>query len=340
MQDKINELEKEINAELNSATSASNIEEVRVKFFGKNGKFTAILKDMKNVLPEKRKEIGALVNKVRDNIENKIHNLKAKFENAEIEKKLESDVIDVTMPGSETEYGGLNLITIVQNRIIDIFKDLGFDVYDGPEVELYEYNFDKLNIPADHPARDVQDTFYIDDKYLLRSQTSTMQVRVMENNKPPIKMISTGKVYRGDELDASHTPIFHQLEALVVDKNVTLADLKGTLDYVLKKLFGDDISTRMRPSFFPFTEPSVEVDITCTKCHGKGCPTCKNSGWIEILGAGIVNPKVLENCGIDSKEYSGYALGLGIERIALGLCEIGDMRALVENDIRILKQYK
>lgn len=340
MKDKIVEILNKGLSDLVTKTSSREIEEVRVKYLGKSGELTAILKDMKNYEPEQRKEIGAIVNSARKELEDKIAEYKAKFEQEEMDKKLKEDAIDVTMPAKNVRIGALNPITIVQNKIINIFKDLGFDIYDGPEIDFYEYNFDKLNIPADHPARESQDTFYIDDKRLLRSQTSTMQIRVMENSKPPIKMISTGKVYRGDELDASHSPIFYQLEALVIDKNVTLADLKGTLDYLAKSLFGSDVSIRMRPSFFPFTEPSVEVDITCSKCKGKGCPTCKNSGWVEILGAGMVNPKVLDNCGIDSKVYSGFALGIGIERVVLGLSEISDIRILVENDVRTLNQYK
>ncbi len=340
MKETILEIGNETEKELNESKSSKEIEEIRVKCLGKNGKLTSILKGLKDLLPEQRKEVGALVNSVREKIETRIDELKAKFEQFEMDKKLMADKIDVTMPANDVEVGALNPITQVQQKIIDIFKDLGFDVYDGPEVDFYDYNFDKLNIPADHPARDSQDTFYINENLLLRSQTSTMQVRVMENSKPPIKMISTGKVYRGDELDASHSPVFHQLEALVVDKDVTLADLKGVLDYVAKCLFGDEINIRMRPSFFPFTEPSVEVDITCSKCKGKGCLTCKNSGWVEILGTGMVNPKVLDNCGIDSKIYSGFALGIGIERVVLGLSEISDIRTLVENDIRTLKQFK
>lgn len=340
MKETILEIGNETEKELNESKSSKEIEEIRVKCLGKNGKLTSILKGLKDLLPEQRKEVGALVNSVREKIETKIDELKAKFEQFEMDKKLMADKIDVTMPANDIEVGALNPITQVQQKIIDIFKDLGFDVYDGPEVDFYDYNFDKLNIPADHPARDSQDTFYINENLLLRSQTSTMQVRVMENSKPPIKMISTGKVYRGDELDASHSPVFHQLEALVVDKDVTLADLKGVLDYVAKCLFGDGTNIRMRPSFFPFTEPSVEVDITCSKCKGKGCTTCKNSGWVEILGAGMVNPKVLDNSGIDSRIYSGFALGIGIERVVLGLSEISDIRTLVENDIRTLKQFK
>lgn len=340
MENTLKNLDIEANDDLSKAKTSKDVEEIRVKYLGKSGKITALLKNLKNLLDEQKKEIGALINSTRQKLEEKILNYKNKFEQEELNSKLQADEIDVTMPAKDFEVGALNPITIVQNKIINIFKDLGFDIYDGSEVELYEYNFDKLNIPADHPARESQDTFYINDKELLRSQTSTMQIRVMENKKPPIKMISTGKCYRGDEVDASHSPIFYQLEALVVDKDITLADLKGTLEYLAKKLFGEDISIRMRPSFFPFTEPSVEVDITCSKCKGKGCPTCKNSGWIEILGAGMVNPKVLENCGIDSKIYSGFALGIGIERCALGLSEINDMRVLIDNDVRTLKQFK
>ncbi|MGN1227324.1 MAG: phenylalanine--tRNA ligase subunit alpha [Christensenellales bacterium] len=340
MKETIINIENEANSELINAKTSKDVEEIRVKFLGKNGKLTHLLKGLKDVAVEMRKEIGCNLNDARQKIESKIEALKIKFLQDEMNEKLKNDAIDITKPASKKVEGSLNPITIIQNKIINIFKDLGFDVYDGPEVDLYEYNFDKLNIPKDHPARDVQDTFYIDDKKLLRSQTSTMQIRVMENSTPPIKMISTGKVYRGDELDASHSPIFHQLEALVIDKNVTLADLKGTLDYLAKSLFGNDVSIRMRPSYFPFTEPSVEVDITCSKCKGKGCPTCKNSGWVEILGAGMVNPKVLDNCGIDSSVYSGFALGIGIERVVIGLSEISDMRVLVENDVRTLNQYK
>lgn len=340
MKQKLESLLKNCKEEISSTTCLKELEDVRVKYCGKTGELTLILRGMKDLTPEERPVIGALVNEVRDSIENMISQARDKFDKAEIEQKLEKGKIDVTQPSLQEDIGTLHPITIAERMLTRFFESKGFDVVCGPEVEYDYYNFEALNIPADHPARDSQDTFFIDDELLLRSQTSTMQIRYMENKKPPIKMVSFGRVYRGDDPDATHSPVFHQFEALVVDKNVTLADLNGTLAELAKFLFGENVKTRLRPSFFPFTEPSVEVDITCVKCQGKGCASCKGTGWLEILGAGMVNPKVLENCGIDSKVYSGYAIGIGVERTAMNIFEINDLRAFFENDTRFLKQIR
>ena len=339
MKEKINTLLLSASEEITNATNSKELEDVKIKYLGKSGELTAILKSMKDLPNEEKPVVGALVNEARSKIENQITTKKDDLVKVEIEAKLKAEKVDVTLPTNNENTGSLHPVTNVMYELLDIFKSMGFDVYDGPEVDFYEYNFDKLNIPKDHPARDSQDTFYVNDFLLLRSQTSTMQIRVMENKKPPLKMVSAGRVYRGDELDATHSTVFYQCEALVVDKHVTLSDLNGTLLELAKRLFGENTNIRMRPSFFPFTEPSVEVDVTCVKCQGKGCTSCKGTGWIEILGAGMVNPKVLEHCGIDSKEYSGFAIGAGVERIAMRKYEINDMRTIYENDVRALKQF-
>lgn len=339
MREKINDLLINVLEEIKNATNSKELDDVKIKYLGKSGELTSILKSMKDLPNEEKPIVGAMVNETRSKIENEIATKKDDLVKSEIEAKLKAEQVDVTLPTNTLNLGSLHPVTNVMNELLDIFKSMGFDVYDGPEVDFYEYNFDKLNIPKDHPARDSQDTFYVNDFLLLRSQTSTMQIRVMENRKPPLKMVSAGRVYRGDELDATHSTVFYQCEALVVDKKVTLSDLNGTLKELAKRLFGENTNVRMRPSFFPFTEPSVEVDVTCVKCQGKGCTSCKGTGWIEILGAGMVNPKVLEHCGIDSKEYSGFAIGAGVERIAMRKYEINDMRTIYENDVRALKQF-
>ncbi len=340
MKEKIEQILTIAKCDIEKVKCTKELEDVRVKYCGKTGELTAILRGMKDLSNEERPVVGALVNEVRDTIEKLINETRLRLENAEIEDKLKEGKLDVTQPTMLDEIGTLHPITIAQQLLTRFFETKGFDVVSGPEVELDYYNFEALNIPSDHPARDSQDTFFIDNELLLRSQTSTMQVRYMENKKTPIKMVSFGRVYRGDDLDATHSPVFHQFEALVVDKNVTLADLNGTLGELAKYLFGENVKTRLRPSFFPFTEPSVEVDITCIKCQGKGCSSCKGAGWLEILGAGMVNPKVLENCGIDSSVYSGYAIGIGVERIAMNIFEINDLRVMCENDVRFLKQVR
>jgi phenylalanyl-tRNA synthetase alpha chain len=330
------------NAEIENSKTEKELEDVRVKYLGKQGQLTLVLRGMKDIEPTERPKVGAKVNVIRDSVESLLLDKQKKLKSAEIENELEKNKIDITAPSMSlnNELGTMHPLTIVKNRIFDFFTSMGFEIVDGREVEEDYYNFEALNIPKDHPARDSQDTFYINDKLLLRSQTSGVQIHEMENKKPPIKMISAGRVYRGDEADATHSPIFSQIEGLVVDEHITLADLNGLLDKLAKFLFGKNVETRMRPSYFPFTEPSIEVDATCVKCGGKGCPTCKGTGWVEILGAGMVNPKVLENCKIDSTKYSGFAFGLGLDRITTRLYGISDLRDVYENDIRFLKQVK
>ena len=288
---------------------------------------------------EERPAVGQLANEVRGFIENTIETKKAEFEAAIERAKIESETIDVTMPGTKVELGKKHPLTTVLDDLKDIFIGMGFSVVEGPEVELDYYNFEALNIPKDHPARDTQDTFYINENVVLRSQTSPVQIRTMEKQKPPIRMIAPGRVYRSDAVDATHSPVFHQVEGLVIDKDITMADLKGTLEVFVKKLYGDDTRLRFRPHHFQFTEPSAEVDISCFNCGGKGCRVCKGEGWIEILGCGMVHPKVLRNCGIDPDEYSGFAFGIGLERVAMFRYDIDDMRLVYENDMRFLKQF-
>lgn len=324
---------------LNEANSPKALEEIRLKFLGKKGELTSILRGMGALSAEERPIIGQLANTVREFIEEAIANKGKELEKSIRLQQLEAEKLDVTMPGKRHELGKRHPITQVINEIEDIFLGLGYQIAEGPEVEYDYYNFEALRIPQDHPARDTQDTFYITDKILLRSQTSPVQVRVMEEQKPPIKIICPGKVYRSDAVDATHSPVFHQIEGLVIDKNVTMGDLKGTLELFARSLFGDDTKIRLRPHHFPFTEPSCEVDVTCWTCGGKGCRTCKGEGWVEILGAGMVHPWVLEQCNIDPEIYSGFAFGVGAERITLAKYGISDIRLLFENDSRFLKQF-
>ena len=324
---------------LEGAEAAEQLEEIRIKYLGKKGELTAILKQMGKLSPEERPVIGQLANEIRADIEDKIAEKGAQIKKAELEKRLLSEKIDVTMPGKQPEIGHKHPLTIVLDEIKDIFMGMGFDIAEGPEVEYDYYNFEALNIPKDHPARDTQDTFYIDENIVLRTQTSPMQIRFMENHEPPFRMIAPGRVFRSDAVDATHSPLFNQIEGLVVDKGISMADLKGTLETFAKRLYGENTKIRLRPHHFPFTEPSCEIDVSCFKCGGKGCRFCKGSGWIEILGCGMVHPHVLEMCGIDSEEYSGFAFGVGLERIALLKYEIDDMRLLYENDVRFLKQF-
>ncbi|MBQ2118311.1 MAG: phenylalanine--tRNA ligase subunit alpha, partial [Clostridia bacterium] len=307
-------------------------------FLGKKGELTALLRSMGELSPEERPAAGQAVNDLRVMIEEGIEKAKRERAAAALEKRLASEKLDVTLPAPAAA-ATLHPLTAVQRELEDIFCGMGFEVAEGPEVEYDYYNFVALNIPEDHPARDTQDTFYITDKILLRSQTSPVQVRTMEKKKPPIRMISPGRVYRSDAVDATHSPLFHQLEGLVVDRGVTMGDLKGTLEIFAKQLFGEDTRIRFRPHHFPFTEPSAEVDASCFACGGKGCRVCKGEGWIEILGAGMVHPFVLSNCGIDTDVYSGFAFGLGVERIAMLRYKIDDMRLLYENDVRFLSQF-
>ena len=324
---------------LQSCSDPKELDAIRVRFLGKKGELTAILKQMGKLSAEERPVIGQLANEVRSRIESAVAEKSAILKEEQMSRQLEEEHIDVTMPGRKQPYGKAHPLTLVMDEIKEIFLGMGFDVVSGPEVEYDHYNFEMLNIPKDHPARDTQDTFYINDTILLRSQTSPVQARVMEQRKPPIRIIAPGRVFRSDEVDATHSPSFHQIEGLVIDKNITFADLKGTLAEFAKELFGEDTKVKFRPHHFPFTEPSAEVDVSCFKCGGKGCRFCKGSGWIEILGCGMVHPHVLEMCGIDPNEYTGFAFGVGLERIALLKYEIDDMRLLYENDIRFLKQF-
>lgn len=324
---------------LNNCKDLDALEELRVKTLGKKGELTAILKQMGSLSAEERPKMGQLANDVRGLIEAKMAEKRAEFAQAGLETKLKLETLDVTMPTEPLSIGKPHPITIVMDEIKEIFLGMGFDVVSGPEVEYDHYNFEILNMPKDHPARDTQDTFYITPNILLRTQTSSVQARVMEKTKPPIRIISPGRVYRSDAIDATHSPLFHQIEALVVDKNVTMSDLKGTLEVFVKRLYGDDAQIRFRPHHFAFTEPSAEVDVMCFNCRGEGCRLCKGEGWIEILGCGMVHPKVLSACGIDPNEYSGFALGLGLERVAMRRYNIGDMRLFYENDLRFLEQF-
>ena len=339
MKNMLQNIKDEAIAAIENADRLESLNDVRVKFLGKKGELTAVLKGMKDVAPEERPKVGQMVNETRAAIESLLEESKTKLECAVREEKLKQEVIDVTLPSKKNLVGHRHPNTIALEEVERIFTGMGYEVVEGPEVEYDEYNFEKLNIPADHPAKDEQDTFYINKDIVLRTQTSSVQARVMEKGQLPIRMISPGRVFRSDEVDATHSPSFHQIEGLVIDKNVSFADLKGTLAEFAKELFGPETKTKFRPHHFPFTEPSAEVDVSCFKCGGKGCRFCKGEGWIEILGCGMVHPHVLEMCGIDPEEYTGFAFGVGLERIALLKYEIDDMRLLYENDIRFLKQF-
>ena len=339
MKERLAQIKEEAVRQIQSSDGLAKLNEVRVAFLGKKGELTAVLKGMKDVLPEERPMVGQLVNETRESIERLIEETKAKLEAAEREIRLKQEVIDVTLPAKKNRVGHRHPNTIALEEVERIFVGMGYEVVEGPEVEYDYYNFEALNIPANHPAKDEQDTFYINDKILLRTQTSPVQVRQMEKGKLPIRMIAPGRVFRSDEVDATHSPSFHQVEGLVVDRQITFADLKGTLAAFAKELFGEGTKVKFRPHHFPFTEPSAEVDVTCFKCGGKGCRFCKGTGWIEILGCGMVHPHVFEMCGIDPEIYTGFAFGVGLERIALLKYEIDDMRLLYENDIRFLKQF-
>ena len=339
MKEKLEQIKSEATALIQAADVPEKLNDVRVRFLGKKGELTAVLKGMKDVAPEDRPKVGQLVNDARAAIEELIDEYKTKMEKAIREQKMKEEVIDVTLPSKKNIMGHRHPNSIVLEEVERIFVGMGYEVVEGPEVEYDEYNFTKLNIPEDHPAKDEQDTFYINKDIVLRTQTSPVQARVMEQGKLPIRMIAPGRVFRSDEVDATHSPSFHQIEGLVIDKNISFADLKGTLEVFAKELFGPETKTKFRPHHFPFTEPSAEMDVTCFKCGGKGCRFCKGSGWIEILGCGMVHPHVFEMCGIDPDEYTGFAFGVGLERIALLKYEIDDMRLLYENDIRFLKQF-
>ncbi len=327
---------------LNQIKESGNLDalnEIRVSVLGKKGQLTAILKGMKNVAPEDRPKVGQLVNETRSAIEEQMQARKEALEKEVQNLKLKQEVIDVTLPAKKKRIGHPHPNTVALEEVERIFTGLGYEVIDGPEVEYDYYNFEALNIPANHPAKDEQDTFYIGNDILLRTQTSSVQIHAMEGGKLPIRMIAPGRVFRSDEVDATHSPCFHQVEGLVIDKNITMSDLKGTLQQFAAEMFGEDTKTKFRPHHFPFTEPSAEMDVSCFKCGGKGCRFCKGEGWIEILGCGMVHPHVLEMVGVDPEEYTGFAFGVGLERIALLKYEIDDMRLLYENDERFLDQF-
>lgn len=337
----MNQLRESAVSAILGADSTENLESLRVKYLGKKGELTAILKQMGKLSAEERPIMGQLANQIRAELENAIDETRKKLEAAALEARLEREAIDVTVPGEELKLGHKHPMYKALDEIKDIFVGMGFTVLDGPEVELATYNFDKLNAEEGHPSRDWSDTFYFDtdSRVMLRSQTSPMQVRAMETMKLPIRIVAPGRVYRKDEVDATHSPMFHQVEGMVIDKNITMADLKGTLNLVMQELFGEGTVTRFRPHHFPFTEPSCEMDVQCHKCGGKGCPTCKGEGWIEVLGAGMIHPKVLEMSGIDSEAYTGWAFGMGLERLAMRRFKISDLRLIFENDVRFLEQF-
>ena len=337
--DEVQALQAATLAEIDQAATSDALEAIRIKVVGKSGSLTGYLRSMGQVAPEERAQVGKTVNAARNEVEGALEAKKKELAGAELAARMEADAIDITLPGRVQQMGTRHLINRITDEIAEVFLGIGYSVATGPEVETDYYNFEALNIPKDHPARDEQDTFYINEEIVLRTQTSPVQVRTMEQGKLPIRMIAPGRVFRSDEVDATHSPSFHQIEGLVIDKNVTFADLKGTLQEFAKELFGPETKTKFRPHHFPFTEPSAEVDVSCFKCGGKGCRFCKGSGWIEILGCGTVHPNVLRMCGIDPEEYTGFAFGVGLERIALLKYEIDDMRLLYENDIRFLKQF-
>lgn len=337
--DQLSKITEDALSKIKSCADLNALNDIRVEFLGKKGVITLLMKEMKDLSPEERPAFGQKVNEIRQSVENAIEKVKTDLNEAELSRKLENEAIDVTLPGKKHSFGNPHPCQLALDEVERIFTGMGYEVVEGPEIEYQEYNFTKLNIPEGHPARDEQDTFYITDEILLRSQTSPVQARVMEKGKLPIRMIAPGRVFRSDSIDATHSPSFHQIEGLVVDKHITMTDLKGTLTQFSKELFGEDTRTRFRPHHFPFTEPSAEVDVSCYKCKGQGCRFCKGEGWIEILGCGMVHPHVLEMCGIDPEVYTGFAFGVGLERIALLKYEIDDMRLLYENDLRFLKQF-
>ncbi len=339
MKEKLEKIKEIALKELKDASSGTELEAIRVKYLGKKGELTAILRGMGGLSETERPLIGKLANEVRESVEGFITNASDEIKRKEKEHSLQNEIIDISMPGKKQTIGKRHPIDLLQESIKDIFISMGFTIEEGPDIELDYYNFEALNIPKNHPARGEQDTFYIDENIVLRTQTSPVQIRTMEKQKPPIKMISPGKVYRSDAVDATHSPIFYQVEGLVVDKGITFADLKGTLDVFTKKLYGENVKTKFRPHHFPFTEPSAEMDASCFACGGAGCKVCKGSGWIEILGCGMVHPQVLRNCGIDPEVYSGFAFGFGLDRMVMMKYEIDDIRLLYESDMRFLNQF-
>ena len=340
MKEKLEALRAEAMEQIAAVQDEQTLDAWRVQYLGKKGALTEILRGMGALPAEERPKMGQLVNEVRAALEQAFSEKSDAMKNAAKNARLAAETVDVTMPGKTSKGGSLHPLNQTLADMIDIFQSMGFDVVDGPEIETDHYNFEALNVPADHPARDMQDTFYLADNLLLRTQTSAAQIRTMETRKPPIRIICPGRVYRADEVDATHSPVFHQVEGLVVDKGITMCDLKGVLEQFAHEIYGKDTKVRFRPSFFPFTEPSVEVDVSCPECGGKGCRVCKGEGWIEILGAGMVHPRVLSGCGIDPNEYSGFAFGIGLDRLTTTRYKISDIRLLFENDVRFLNQFE
>ncbi|MGN0171212.1 MAG: phenylalanine--tRNA ligase subunit alpha [Acutalibacteraceae bacterium] len=339
MKEQLRAIREKAFAELEKLSVQKDVEEFRIRMLGKKGELTAVMRGMGNIPAEERPQIGQMVNELRSSLEEKLNAVEKSLADKAKNERLTLETVDITLPGEQRTVGGLHPLNTVLDDLIDIFRSMGFDVVDGPEVETDHYNFEALNVPADHPARDMQDTFYLSDNLLLRTQTSAAQIRTMESRKPPIRIICPGRVFRADEVDATHSPVFHQVEGLVVDKGITMCDLKGVLEQFAHEIYGPDTKVKFRPSFFPFTEPSVEVDVSCSECGGKGCRVCKGSGWIEILGAGMVHPRVLAGCGIDPEEYSGFAFGIGLDRLTTTRYKISDIRLLFENDVRFLNQF-
>ena len=339
MEEKIKALKEQMEAALGSVDSKEQLAEFWQNFLGKKGSIADLMKGLGSVPKEERPNVGKTINEFKNQVEARYQKMKNKMDELELAARNKSEQVDITMPAKMRPAGGLHPLTVTENEMIDVFAGMGFEIYDGPEIEDDDHNFTRLNVAKNHPARDMQDTFYVAEDILLRTHTSPGQIRVMDAKKPPIKMLAPGRVFRSDS-DATHSPMFHQMEGLVVDKKITLCDLQGMLDKFVQAIFGSEVKTRLRPSYFPFTEPSVEVDVSCFECGGKGCPLCKHTGWIEVLGGGIVHHKVLENCGIDPNEYSGLAFGIGIERIAMLKYGINNINLLYENDLRFLKQFK
>ena len=341
MDDKLQELREKVHKDFENVKSLDDLKDLKVKYLGKKGALTEVLRSLGSVAAEERPKLGKLVNEIRVNLEDKINDRLASLEKDQLQEKLANEKVDISLPGRKKECGHLHPVTLTLREMKRIFMRMGFEVLEGPEIENDYFNFEALNLPKDHPARDMQDTFYITEEYLLRTQTSGVQARAMQARDPntPIRMICPGTVYRND-YDATHSPMFHQVEGLVIDKNIGLADLKGTLELFCKEMFGSDVKIRLRPSFFPFTEPSAEVDISCVICGGKGCRVCKNSGWLEILGSGMVHPNVLKMSGYDPDKMSGFAFGMGVERIAMLKYGIDDLRLFFENDLRFVRQFK
>jgi len=341
----LQEIRRQVTEALPSLDGTSALEALRLRILGKKGELTALMKTLRDISPEERPQLGAHINEVREWITSRLAERALVLQAEERQERLRKENLDVTEPRVPMARGSAHPITLVMNELIECFTGLGFEVMEGPEVELDYYNFELMNLPKNHPSRDAQDTFYINDSpdgpsIVLRTHTSPMQARAMLTRNPPMRIICPGRVYRADEVDATHSPVFHQMEGLVIDESITMANLRATLEAFAKKLYGEDITTRFRPSFFPFTEPSAEVDLTCVSCRGAGCRICKGTGWIEVLGSGMVNPKVLEMCGIDSRKYSGFAFGIGLERIAMQRYGIRDMRLLFEGDVRLLEQLR